>query len=630
MLIHHSFEQDYDLEHPEHHADAWRFKWPNTADFNFNYYRLLNDAGRADRGIGKPGPAKRKIAIVGAGVAGLVAARELFRSGYTDIHLFEASERIGGRLHSVPVAPGAKTCFEFGAMRMPFFTRPGSRNSVLDYYASIFKIRTMDFPNPDGSHGVHVGIYMNEGQGPDPGAELRPPEMLIWKDKEPPHEKLRAVVALWGQFASRFSDQAKQHYGNDPAWPQFWQNFVQNYEHLTFRQFVLLPPVHGQEAQAQFGGLGMDQDQADLFYVMGAGDGGWGAFYDISVLFPIRTLLFGYGTAHQLVIGSDLHFPLPNLPQDSLGQALSAPNFLGIQSLPECLFYLGSARHPSLWQAVAGRMGPCLWSDSAVTEIEKLADGKLRVVSNRYSDIYDAVILTMPTWALQMGTRLQGFTPPQLPWLVRQTFKTNHWIASCKVFYPLKKRYWGVDSHGVELPLPQLFASDTFLQGSYGYAVGKEAGAILLSYTWEDDATKLDTNESDEHLAKRCLLKLDRILLSCGKPPISSYIDTSRAAVVHWSRVPNTRGCAKLYRAGSERGNRAILEHNERCAKASGLYFAGEGYSVEGGWTEPAMRMALDAVMYIIRDTGGSFSHRQFDFARDYPRWGAKWGGQGS
>lgn len=618
MLIHHSFEQDYDLDHPEHHPDAWRFKWPNTADFNFDYYRLLSDAGKADRGIGvaPAKPARPKIAIVGAGVAGLVAARELFRSGYKDIHIFEASERIGGRLHSIPVAPGAKTCFEFGAMRMPFFTRPGSKNSVLDYYASAFKISTMDFPNPDGSKGVQVGIYMNEGQGPEPGPEMRTPELLIWKDKAPPHEKLRAVVALWEQFAKRFTEEAAKHYGNEPAWPQFWGQFVKNYEHLTFRQFVLLPPVLGQAAKAQFGGLGMDANQAELFYVMGAGDGGWGAFYDISMLFPIRTLLFGYGTRHQLVIGSQIQQALLGLPQDSLGQALSAPNFLGIQSLPECLFYQGTGKHASLYEAIRKNSGPCLWSNSAVSEVEKLPDGRLRVVSDRHTDIYDAVILTMPTWALQMGTRLQGFSPTELPWLVRQTFKTNHWIASCKVFYPLKKRYWGKD--GV---LPQLFATDTFLQGSYGYAVGKEAGALLLSYTWEDDATKLDTNESDEHLAKRCLLKLDRILVSCGKPPISSYVDTTRPAVIHWSRVPNTRGCAKLYRAGSERGNKAILQHNQCNGKQSGLYFAGEGYSVEGGWTEPAMRMALDAVLHIIRNTGGSFSHKRFDFERHYPKW---------
>lgn len=616
MSIHHTLEVEaHEDEHPDHHPDDWRFKWPNTADFNFNYYRLLSHAGSLDQGIGRAGPAK-KIAIIGAGVAGLVAARELWRSGYTDLHLYEASSRIGGRLHSVPVAPGAKTCFEFGAMRMPFFTRPGSQNSVLDYYATAFQLRTIDFPNPDGSHGVHVGIYMNEGQGPQPGEELRPPEMLIWKDKLPPHPKLAEVQLCWSGFAERFSHEAEAHYGVDASWSVFWSRFVQNYGNLTFRQFVLAPPVHGLEAKGQFGGLGMSEEQAELFYVMGAGDGGWGAFYDISALFPIRTLLFGYGTRHQLVIGAPPAHDWRGLPQDSLGQALTVPNFLGIQSLPECLFYDGSPRHASLYAALRDGRGPCLFSQSPVTDIEKLDNGQVRVVSNRQADVYDAVIITMPTWALQMGTRISGFSPAELPWQVRQTFKTNHWIASCKVFYPLKQRYWGEGSG-----LPQLFATDTFLQGSYGYAVDDEAGAILLSYTWEDDAVKLDTNESDADLAMRCLLKLDRILLSCGKPAISPYIDTSRNAVVHWSRVPGTRGCAKLYRAGSEAGNRAVLEYNQKNGAQAGLYFAGEGYSVEGGWTEPAMRMALDAVLHIIHNNGGSFTHPRFDFERHYPKW---------
>ena len=31
---------------------GWRFVWPNTADFNFNYYKLLKDA--ENTGIGNP------------------------------------------------------------------------------------------------------------------------------------------------------------------------------------------------------------------------------------------------------------------------------------------------------------------------------------------------------------------------------------------------------------------------------------------------------------------------------------------------------------------------------------------------------------------------------------------------
>jgi len=42
------------------------------------------------------------VAIVGAGVSGLACASRLFAAGITSIILFEAKDRSGGRMFSVP------------------------------------------------------------------------------------------------------------------------------------------------------------------------------------------------------------------------------------------------------------------------------------------------------------------------------------------------------------------------------------------------------------------------------------------------------------------------------------------------------------------------------------------------
>lgn len=42
-----------------------------------------------------------KIAIVGAGIAGLAAARSLWEKGLVDLTIFEADHRIGGRINTV-------------------------------------------------------------------------------------------------------------------------------------------------------------------------------------------------------------------------------------------------------------------------------------------------------------------------------------------------------------------------------------------------------------------------------------------------------------------------------------------------------------------------------------------------
>jgi tryptophan 2-monooxygenase len=66
------------------------------------------------------------------------------------------------------------------------------------------------------------------------------------------------------------------------------------------------------------------------------------------------------------------------------------------------------------------------------------------------------------------------------------------------------------------------------------------------------------------------------------------------------------------------------LTYNQQYSKNSGLYFAGEAYSVEGGWTEPALRLGLDAALHLIFNTGGVFMNG-FNFKTDYSTYNTAW-----
>lgn len=154
----------------------------------------------------------------------------------------------------------------------------------------------------------------------------------------------------------------------------------------------------------------------------------------------------------------------------------------------------------------------------------------------------------------------------------------------------------------------------------------KEDGVLLVSYTWEDDATKLGLYDNKE-LVERCLKEVDRILLRCTniKKSISSYVDKSQPVIVHWEKERFIQGCAKLYRPGAWAETQGLLAYNQEYSAKSGLYLSGEGFSVDGGWTEPSLRMALDAVMHVVVNSGGEFQNKNFNFERDYPLYDTKW-----
>src|SRR5699024_9986136 len=84
-------------------------------DFPFPYDSWLSHPA----GLGRL-PEKRYVecvAIIGAGVAGTVAAYELMRLGMRPV-IYEAS-RLGGRLRSEPFGYDTSTIAELGGMRFP-------------------------------------------------------------------------------------------------------------------------------------------------------------------------------------------------------------------------------------------------------------------------------------------------------------------------------------------------------------------------------------------------------------------------------------------------------------------------------------------------------------------------------
>lgn len=609
--------------------DNWKARFPNPPDLCFDYRALLEQPG----GIARATDSSHRICIIGAGITGLTAARELLRCGFTQITLIEQSSRIGGRHLTVPGSPQSKashTPFEMGAMRMPLFNREGESpkdgRSMMAYYATIFDLALSDFANPGSQWVKSTGIYLREGSL----SEQATPQMLIWKNADgqtrPPGEKLQAVYAKWRAFADRMTRHVCDSYASE-EWESVWAAIVARYHAISFRDLVSMPVLQRWEKDApgDFGGMGMSPEESAIFYAIGIGDGSWGAFYDVCALYPLRTAIFGFSSHLQLVLGrvDEKGDPLPDSPHirsnavfDSTGLQFEGPRFLGLAALSESLMFIKPDETAMSFHEHSLQYREGLLTDSSVTRLKKLDSGKTRVYYNwkqsrphqaqeHFSD-YDSVIMTLPSWLIETRIRLENFTAQMLPFETINAYKTAHWETSCKVFAPLKKSFLSGNT-----AIPQAIVTDSFIHDVYTYRYNDyySYDCILLSYTWEDDATKLCCF-SDKELVAKCAEELDRILMNCSNigQRISPFIGLNQAVVQRWITDKNSLGCAKLYRPGAYHDAVSLMKYNREYSSVSGLYLSGESFSVDAGWTEPCFRGAIDAVIHICEKTSAQFN----------------------
>ncbi|ROM39180.1 amine oxidase [Pseudomonas poae] len=630
----------------EHHRKKrssnhkWKARFPNPPDLCFDYRALVEQ----ENGIAQATQTRHKICIIGAGITGLTTARELHRCGFTNITLIEKSKRIGGRhltaLGSNNTNTVGRPPFEMGAMRMPFFNMsdesPKEGRSLMAYYADAFELFHSDFPNPGSPAVRSTGIYLREGSIEGNNE----PTMLIWKNTDgktaPPGEMLGAVFAKWKIFAERMTLHVSEHYGSE-RWEDMWASIVKKYESVSFRDLVKMPAIDrwSPSDPGNFGGMGMTAQESAVFYSIGIGDGSWGAFYDVCSIYPIRTAIFGFSSHLQLIHGrvnadgTPIASPYLNATEivDSGGLHFNTPKYVGLGALAESLLFIKSDdTHESLYEHLI-KSPSGLLTNSSVTKIKKLKNGKTRVyydwsttqpetVKRKFIDA-DSVVMTLPSWLIETQILLENFDQKMLPFEIVAAYKTAHWETSCKVYAPLKKSFL---SHNKTIP--QTIVTDSLVHDIYTYRYNESNtyDCILLSYTWEDDATKLSIF-SDEELVDKCIEELDRILLKSSniKQKISPYIGREQAIVQRWMNDKNSLGCAKLYRAGTYYEAVSLMKYNRDFSYASGLYLCGESFSVDAGWTEPCFRGALDTVIHICNKTqarfNGGFS------IQDYPEY---------
>ncbi|MFJ4190493.1 flavin monoamine oxidase family protein [Kitasatospora sp. NPDC089509] len=217
-------------------------------DTSFAFPRSLLDPVTGARG---------RVAVIGAGVAGLVCAYELQRRGF-DVVVYEQASRPGGRVRTHRFWDG--THVDLGAMRIP-----GNHHCVL-HYVSRFRLETRPFVNANPRAYYHLRgrrVRVQAVAGLYPAYALRPGE------RQAPAPLLdRLLGSVWSTLSPEQQHRTLAGYWDDPvleraASVSLWQ-FV--HEHLSQDAWDLVGQASGLAHYEQSSLLEVLVDYFGLFH----------------------------------------------------------------------------------------------------------------------------------------------------------------------------------------------------------------------------------------------------------------------------------------------------------------------------------------------------------------------------
>ncbi len=492
----------------------------------------------------------REVAIIGAGLAGMVTAYELMKLGLRPV-IYEA-DRIGGRLRSVPFDGYPDVIAEMGAMRFP----PSS--TTLFHYIDSVGLQTKPFPNPLTPATPSTVVDLKG----------RPHYACRLEDLPAVY---REVADAWHgalENGAQFSAmQAAIRERDVTRIKEIWDPLVAALDDTTFYGFL--------SDAREFERF----SYREIFGQVGFGTGGWDTDFPNSMLEILRVVYTGADDDHRTIVG-------------------------GAQALPERLWERapgpGEMAHwpagTSLKSLNGGRCRP------AVTELTRTAPGNVTVFdAEGQVRTYPAAVFTAQSWLLLSRIRCDESLFPPLVW---SAMERTHYMQASKTFIIVDRPFWKDKDPETGRDLMSMTLTDRMPRGTYLLDNGDDRPAVIcLSYTWTDDSLKYLSLT----LGERVDVALQSLRQIYPKVDLRKHM-IGTPLTISWETEPWFMGAFKANLPGHYRYQRRLFSHfmqDRLPAEHRGIFLAGDDISWTAGWAEGAVQTALNAVWGVMTQFGG-------------------------
>ncbi|BBF99066.1 MULTISPECIES: flavin monoamine oxidase family protein [Pseudonocardia] len=503
-----------------------------------------------------------EVAVVGAGIAGLVAAYELMRLGLRPV-VYEPSH-LGGRLRSQPFEGADGIVAELGGMRFPI------SSTAFHHYVDLLGLRTEPFPNPltpaSGSTVIdlHGRTYYGTGL-----ADLPPFFTEVADAWAAALEERTGFAAIQEAIRARDAVTLKR----------LWDELVPQWDDRTFYDFV--------STSTPFAELSFAHREA--FGQVGFGTGGWDSDFPNSMLEILRVVTTACDDDQVLVVGG-----VEQVPQ---GLWRRAPDGIAHWPAGTSLSSLhGGGTRPGVARIHRVDAGSGSASGSA-------APGAIRI-TDVYGGVRDfpAVLATCQGWLLSTQIETDESLFSQELWMA---IDRTRYMQSTKTFVMVDRPFWRDTDPATGRDVMSMTLTDRLTRSTYLFDNGPDRpGVICLSYSWMSDSLKM----LPYPVEKRVELALRALREIYPGVDIAGHV-IGDPITVTWESDPHSLGAFKGALPGHYRYNRRMycqFMQDDLPAAERGIFLAGDDVSWTPAWAEGAVQTALNAVWGIMHHLGGA------------------------